>query len=169
MLKFLTSSAEETIRLGRYIGRLAVPSSVIALSGNLGSGKTTLVKGIAAGMGIDADRVNSPSFVLIREYRGKKGKLVHADVYRLDNAGQITFLGLEEYFNSAVVVIEWAKKARHLLPEDHVAISIAFSGKDHRRFTVSAQGRRSSAIVARLRAATAQPKSGFYREKDIHA
>lgn len=150
-INIITDSAEKTISFGRRIAPLLKNNCVIALSGNLGSGKTTLVKGIAQGLGIDPWQVNSPSFVLIREYRGKENSLFHCDLYRLEAGKQIVFLGLEDYFSQeGVLVIEWAKKAGKLLPVEYLNIDIDFLSKHKRRFKISAKGKSYSAVVKKI-------------------
>ena len=102
-----TNNPAQTERFGAFLSRCLPLNSVVALSGQLGSGKTTLVKGIARGMGIKPEEVNSPSFVLMREYSGKDRILFHCDLYRLEGMSQIAFLGLEDYFSrNGVLVIE---------------------------------------------------------------
>src|SRR3972149_11403002 len=104
-----TTSADETEALGRTLGTLIAPGDVVALSGELGAGKTVLVRGIVPGAGSLA-HVASPTFTLIREYAGPV-PLFHADLYRLDTPAQLIDLGLEEFFDrGGIVVIEWAER-----------------------------------------------------------
>ncbi len=110
MATFISHSPEETRALGEAWGRAAAPGLVIALSGDLGAGKTQLARGLAAGLGITA-RVHSPTFTLVNEYPGGRLPLCHLDLYRLDSVEQILGAGLEEYFHPAgVAVIEWAER-----------------------------------------------------------
>jgi tRNA threonylcarbamoyladenosine biosynthesis protein TsaE len=107
---YISHSPEETAALGETWGRAAESGLVIALSGDLGAGKTQLAKGIARGLGV-TDRVHSPTFALVNEYRGGRLPLFHVDLYRLETTGQIIAAGLEEYFHPAgVSVIEWAER-----------------------------------------------------------
>jgi tRNA threonylcarbamoyladenosine biosynthesis protein TsaE len=113
---FLTRSPEETITLGRRIASELSPPVLVLLLGELGSGKTTLTKGIAAGLGaVPEEEVTSPTFTLIHEY-GKAGKpggprVYHIDLYRIENARELATLGLEDLLaERAVVIIEWAEK-----------------------------------------------------------
>lgn len=115
----LSKSPDETLRLGERWGREARPGWVIGLTGDLGAGKTQLVKGIARGLGIAA-RIQSPTFTLVHEYREGRLPLYHIDLYRLDTAQQVVAAGLEPYFyqSEGVTVIEWVerypmKKFRH--------------------------------------------------------
>ena len=110
MATYISHSPEETAALGETWGRAAASGLVIALSGDLGAGKTQLAKGIARGLGV-TERVHSPTFALVNEYRGGRLPLFHVDLYRLETTGQIIAAGLEEYFHPAgVSVIEWAER-----------------------------------------------------------
>src|SRR5262245_18804691 len=104
-------SAEETIRLGAQWGREARPGWVIGLTGDLGAGKTQLVKGIAEGLGI-SKRIQSPTFTLVRTYTSGRLPLYHLDLYRLDSPSQVTGAGLEQYLyaGDGVTVIEWVER-----------------------------------------------------------
>ncbi|MGH7953933.1 MAG: tRNA (adenosine(37)-N6)-threonylcarbamoyltransferase complex ATPase subunit type 1 TsaE [Limisphaerales bacterium] len=110
MATFISHSPAETESLGENFGRAAQCGFVIALSGELGAGKTQLVKGIARGLGISA-RVHSPTFTLVNEYGGGRLKLFHLDLYRLETRAQILSAGLGEFLQpDGVAVIEWAEK-----------------------------------------------------------
>jgi|ERR1700733_13981359 tRNA threonylcarbamoyladenosine biosynthesis protein TsaE len=110
MATFISHSPAETESLGEKFGRAAQSGFAFALSGELGAGKTQLVKGIARGLGISA-RVRSPTFTLVNEYAGGRLKLFHLDLYRLETPEQILFAGIEEFFQpDGVSVIEWAEK-----------------------------------------------------------
>ena len=110
MTTFISHSPAETGSLGERWGRAAQRGLVIGLSGDLGAGKTRLVKGIARGLGITA-RVHSPTFTLVNEYGGGRLRLFHLDLYRLETRGQIVSAGLEEFLQpDGVTVIEWAEK-----------------------------------------------------------
>jgi len=110
MATFISHSPAETESLGAEWGRAAQSGWVIALSGELGAGKTQLVRGVAAGLGIAA-RVHSPTFTLVNEYDGGRLQLFHLDLYRLETGGQILSAGLEEFLSpDGVTVIEWAER-----------------------------------------------------------
>ena len=110
MATFISHSPAETESLGEKFGRAAERGLVIALSGDLGAGKTQLVKGIARGLGITA-RVHSPTFTLVNEYGGGRLKLFHLDLYRLETPEQILSVGIEDYLPpDGVLVIEWAER-----------------------------------------------------------
>jgi tRNA threonylcarbamoyladenosine biosynthesis protein TsaE len=112
MVTFISHNPAETESLGESWGRAAQCGRVIALSGDLGAGKTQLVKGVARGLGIAAC-VHSPTFTLVNEYGGGRLRLFHLDLYRLETPGQIVAAGLEEFLQpDGVTVIEWAEKLR---------------------------------------------------------
>ena len=112
MATFISHNPAETESLGETWGRMAQRGCVIALSGDLGAGKTQLVKGIARGLGIAAC-VHSPTFTLVNEYGGGRLRLFHLDLYRLETPEQITAAGLEEFLQpDGVTVIEWAEKLK---------------------------------------------------------
>ncbi len=111
MATFISHSPEETAALGEQWGRDAAPGWLVGLSGDLGAGKTQLVKGLARGLGIQG-RIHSPTFALVNEYNDGRLPLAHLDLYRLDTPEQIHGAGLEEYFRSppGVVVVEWCER-----------------------------------------------------------
>ena len=109
-MEMVTHSPAETEALGERWGRAAKPGLVLALSGDLGAGKTQLVKGIARGLGVTA-RVHSPTFTLVNEYGGGRLKLFHLDLYRLETPAQVLSAGVEEFLSpDGVAVIEWAER-----------------------------------------------------------
>jgi len=123
--EFVSRSEAVTTRLGRHLGSLSAAGDVILLYGELGAGKTCLIRGIASGLGV-AEYAFSPSFVLVREYRGRL-TLYHMDFYRLEQPGEIADLGIEEYlYDEGVCAIEWAERAVGLLPEQHLAVTLAY-------------------------------------------
>ncbi|MBU1912219.1 MAG: tRNA (adenosine(37)-N6)-threonylcarbamoyltransferase complex ATPase subunit type 1 TsaE [Candidatus Omnitrophica bacterium] len=137
MLNLYTKSAEETILAGEKLAKKLRTGDVVALSGNLGSGKTTFTKGIGKGLGIkNPRRINSPTFVLIKEYDGKM-PLYHLDLYRLDKLKEIENLAIEEYiYGKGVTVIEWAEKIKCLLPKKHISVKFKVKGMDKREVVI---------------------------------
>lgn len=121
MKKYFTKSEAETIELGReFAEKIKDRNVTVALIGDLGAGKTTFMKGVAAGLGV-LEVIKSPTFVVLKEYGSKFGKLVHVDAYRLsDNFEDI---GLADYFGKAKVFIEWAGNIAGVLPADTVEIN----------------------------------------------
>ncbi len=133
-------TAEDTRAVGAAIAGLLHPGDVVALGGELGAGKTTLVQGAAAALGV-RQRVLSPTFTLIKEYEGQV-PIRHLDVYRLRRIQDVLDLGFEEMIDSgAVVFIEWGDAIEALLPEDHLEVELAAIGDtDERRIAVEALG-----------------------------
>ena len=130
-MRYQTASAAQTIALGKKLAKTFRDGEVIALFGELGAGKTTLVKGIAAGLGI-RKVITSPTFLLMRVYPARHKKiqtLVHLDCYRIKNATEISALGLAEYLgrDDAVVVIEWPERIKKLLPRRRLEIRLQLS------------------------------------------
>jgi tRNA threonylcarbamoyladenosine biosynthesis protein TsaE len=114
--RWTTRSEEETRELGRSLAGELAPDGVLLLSGELGSGKTVLARGIGEGLGIDPREVQSPTFTLIREHQGRGGRLVHVDLYRLEPE-QTAALGLEELLaGPGVKVVEWAERLPFAVP-----------------------------------------------------
>jgi tRNA threonylcarbamoyladenosine biosynthesis protein TsaE len=110
MVTFISKAPEETLALGEIWGKLASNGWLIGLSGELGAGKTQLVRGIAAGLGCTS-RVHSPTFTLLNEYEGGRLKLTHLDLFRLTDPAHIVAAGLEDYFTPAgVAVVEWIER-----------------------------------------------------------
>ncbi len=136
MQEFTTRRAEETVELGKKIGAFLLPNDVIALIGPLGAGKTTLIQGVAEGLGVK-DYVTSPTFIIINEYLGR-WPFYHIDLYRLDEVKDIEDLGIEEYFDrGGVCVIEWAEKLKELLPKNAEKIEIEVVSENERKICVS--------------------------------
>jgi tRNA threonylcarbamoyladenosine biosynthesis protein TsaE len=131
-----TRSLLETLEFGGRLARELRRGDVIALSGELGAGKTALVKGIARGLGI-AVEVTSPTFTLIHEYSGGRLALYHIDLYRIDSVPQALAIGIEDYLNgTGVTVIEWAERIASLLPPHSTRIRIESLGENTRRIEV---------------------------------
>jgi len=137
-----TRSAEETLALGRRIGLAAARGDVLALVGELGSGKTVLAKGIAEGLGAASAReVTSPTFVLCREYLGGRIPFYHFDAYRLKGAADLAHIGADDCLGGdGLAAVEWADRAPGALPEDHLEAHIEVISADSRRLTFAARG-----------------------------
>ena len=127
------ASEQETEQIGEAIGRAAEPGTVVALIGDLGTGKTTLTKSIARGLGV-TETVTSPTFNIIREYKTGRIPLYHFDVYRIGDPDEMFELGYEEYFyGDGICVVEWADIIEELLPEDAVIIRIERGASEEER------------------------------------
>ena len=137
--EFTTNSPEETIALGRELAKLLVPPKLVLLRGDLGAGKTTLVKGIAQGFQAAAEEdVTSPTFTLIHEYRGPSATLYHIDLYRVDTQRELETLGLDDLMSDrSVLLIEWGEKFARFERERDVEIAFARAGEDKRNIRVS--------------------------------
>ena len=136
--ELLSASPEDTLAIARALGEVLEPGDVVALTGDLGAGKTLFCKGIGESLGIPPGKIVSPSFTIVTEHRGRI-PLTHVDVYRLDALREAEEIGLSETFSGAgVCVVEWAEKVRELLPTDSVWVTFAISGGDRREITVFA-------------------------------
>ena len=153
-LQFRTASAEETRSLGAAIAGLIEPGDVVSLTGDLGAGKTTLVQGLARALDV-REPVVSPTFTLVRQYRGRH-PVYHLDVYRLDRLQDVIDLGFEEMADSeAVVFVEWGDAIDALLPESHLQIELTLDNDgDARTLALTAFGREWSRRWDRLAQAT---------------
>lgn len=130
----VSNSPEETIEVGRRIGEGLRGGEVIGLCGALGSGKTHLVKGIAAGAGaLDCGQVNSPTFVIVNEYAGRL-EIYHIDAYRLNSVAEFEMVGFDDYCHpGSVVLIEWADKVESALRDvAHISIELEHAGETKR-------------------------------------
>lgn len=147
MLEFRSQSETDTDRLGRVIADAVGVGTTIALIGDLGAGKTRLTRAICAALGVDSADVTSPTFVLIQEYAGRL-PVYHFDTYRLRDLDEFDELGAEEYFESdGVCLVEWADRVTESLPRDRLQIEITIAGETERRFTLTATGERSTAML----------------------
>jgi tRNA threonylcarbamoyladenosine biosynthesis protein TsaE len=139
----VTGSAHETAELGRAYGTTLGPGAVVALFGDLGSGKTQFVKGICAGTGVDAP-VTSPTFTLINEYPAPFGIVAHVDLYRIGSDAELRDLGLESYYrDNCICVIEWAERGLNALPPGYRWVKLAHGASDRERVvTIGGEGER---------------------------
>ncbi len=133
---YVTGSEDETIELGRTIGRRLPKKVCVLLIGNLGAGKTTLAKGLIHGLGTaEPDEVVSPTYTLIHEYGG--GRVYHIDLYRLDKAEEVATLGLDDIFDQeAAVFIEWGERFPKLMPASRIEIRLSAKGANERQIEI---------------------------------
>src|SRR3989449_8508496 len=136
--EFTTNSAEETIALGRKLASMLAPPRLVLLRGDLGAGKTTLVKGIAQGFQAASEEdVTSPTFTLVHEYRGPSATLYHIDLYRVDTPRELETLGIDDLVgDSSVLLIEWGEKFVRFERERDVEIALERVAENERRVTV---------------------------------
>ncbi|MDP8213742.1 MAG: tRNA (adenosine(37)-N6)-threonylcarbamoyltransferase complex ATPase subunit type 1 TsaE [Candidatus Euphemobacter frigidus] len=136
MFEFRSHSPEETAELASRLAANLQPGDVLALYGDLGSGKTCFVQGCARGLGVKDRYIVSPSFVLVREYRGQL-PLYHIDLYRLNSGLEIGLLGIEEYIDSdGVTAIEWAEKLEGFLPDRTIKVEFKFLDETSRKINI---------------------------------
>ena len=159
MITFVSKSPSETKKIGSGIGRLLRENDVVALEGDLGAGKTTMVKGIAKGLGIASERdVVSPTFVLIHEYPARK-KIYHMDWYRLKSVEGADASLADECFNArGVVLIEWAERGKNILPLERLWIRLKHQGPETRLITVDAKGRKYQTLLESLKKIKGRPR-----------
>ena len=151
MKNFISKSMSETLRFGEKLGKALRRGDIIALCGELGSGKTVLTKGIAKGLGVrSSSQVNSPSFVIIKEYKGRL-PLYHFDVYRLDDVSGFATIDYPGYFyGEGVSVIEWADKIISILPKDFLRIDMSVANRDERMISLLPRGGRYKKLAGGL-------------------
>ena len=137
--EFITHSAEETIALGRKLAPQLSPPKIVLLRGDLGAGKTTLVKGIAEAFNAASQEdVTSPTFTLVHEYRGPETNVFHIDLYRVDTPRQLETLGVDDLRDAnSILLIEWGEKFPRFVRERDVEISLERLGENDRRITWS--------------------------------
>jgi tRNA threonylcarbamoyladenosine biosynthesis protein TsaE len=150
---FITDSPKKTIELASRLAKSLGKGDVVALVGGLGAGKTIFAKGLAKGLGVaDHSHVNSPSFVIMKEYSGKKVDLYHFDVYRLEEENFRDTLDYRSYFyGDGVTVVEWADKIIPELPEEYLEVSLEYKGIEKRKITLRGIGEKYGKIVKRLK------------------
>jgi len=149
--KILSKKFGETLDLGTRLARHLKPGDIICLFGDLGSGKTSLTKGIAHGLGIAANKVNSPTFTLMNIYDGKL-PLYHFDLYRIEQDKDLESFGLEEFFyGDGVSVIEWADKLGSFAPKEFLGVKARHISGHERMFTFSAEDKRAREILKEIK------------------
>lgn len=150
-LEFFSRSADQTRRVGMRLGSLLQTSDVICLEGELGTGKTTLVQGMAAGWG-SLDPVSSPTFVLVNLYRRLDGlTMAHLDAYRLSSSAEALALDLDALVAGGPLVVEWAERIRAAMPETNLWINLDWVADEHREMRFRAVGSRYDEILTHLR------------------
>ncbi len=158
-LEFISRSPGQTRRMGMRLGELLQRGDVVGLCGDLGSGKTTFVQGLASGWG-STDAVTSPTFVLVNVYRRSDGSddqgvLYHLDAYRLMGTAeqiltQAIDLDLEAMFATGALVVEWAERVQELLPEEHLTVSLKWVDEDQRDLIIHGNGERGAQLLETL-------------------
>lgn len=146
-----TNSIDETRNLGQKIGTLINHPLIITLNGDLGSGKTAFVQGLARGLDVPEEYyITSPTFTLINEYPGRLG-LLHVDLYRLDSIADLEDIGLDErFYDQAVIAIEWADKLSDSLPERHLSVNMDIIDDSCRNLSLKATGHQEVNLIIAL-------------------
>jgi tRNA threonylcarbamoyladenosine biosynthesis protein TsaE len=136
-----THSAEETVAFGRTLTRLLAPPKLVLLRGDLGAGKTTLIKGIASAFeAASEENVTSPTFTLVHEYRGPLANLYHIDLYRVDTPRQLETLGIDDLIaEDSILLIEWGEKFPRLVRDRDVEITLERVGENDRKIQVTSR------------------------------
>lgn len=147
-LTLLSESPDDTRSVGERLGEELDVGDVVLLSGELGAGKTMLVTGMARGLGYDGP-VSSKSFVILGEYPGRV-KLYHADLYRIEEPGEVEELALDEITNDGALVVEWPERAGDVFSDDHLYIRFEVTGETARRLHLRATGERSGRLALAL-------------------
>ncbi|MCK5672881.1 MAG: tRNA (adenosine(37)-N6)-threonylcarbamoyltransferase complex ATPase subunit type 1 TsaE [Spirochaetales bacterium] len=134
-MTLISNSANSSIEIGKDLAKKLIPGNIIALRGTLGSGKTTLVKGIAIGLDI-TDEITSPTYTIISEYTGKIN-LFHMDLYRIDSIEEFELLGTDEFmYDKNITIIEWSEKISEYLPENTIIVDISILPGKNRKIEI---------------------------------
>ncbi|MEN2984381.1 MAG: tRNA (adenosine(37)-N6)-threonylcarbamoyltransferase complex ATPase subunit type 1 TsaE [Dictyoglomaceae bacterium] len=148
-MRILSNSSLETMELGRKFGMKARPGDFYILIGDLGTGKTTFLKGFAKGLGIDSI-ITSPSFLIIKEYKGNYS-FIHVDAYRLNSYTELLNLGWEEYLNNEnIIAVEWGERIKDLWPEEYLKISFFHKSLNSRELHFEPKGERFKILIENL-------------------
>ncbi|MEO0076429.1 MAG: tRNA (adenosine(37)-N6)-threonylcarbamoyltransferase complex ATPase subunit type 1 TsaE [candidate division WOR-3 bacterium] len=137
-MELITDSPEQTITFGEKIGGKLQRGDIVAFYGELGSGKTTMIKGICLGLGVkEQDIVKSPSFIMINEYKGKF-PIYHIDLYRVKTEEELLSIGFDDYlYRNGICLIEWAEKAESYLPKNTIKIELRYLSNYEREILIS--------------------------------
>jgi tRNA threonylcarbamoyladenosine biosynthesis protein TsaE len=151
MFSIITSSPEQTWRIGELLGSRLNIGDTLCLYGDLGSGKTNFAYGIARGLKVQDQYITSPTFTFVNEYQGRV-PFYHIDLYRLENPGELENIGFEEYVESdGVTVIEWAEKAEDDLPTERMSIYLSYVDEKSRELGFLPEGERYQKLLEVLR------------------
>lgn len=150
-LSITSRNPEETFHIGKIIGRNLTAKDVVALIGELGTGKTCITQGIARGLDVPNEYlITSPSFTLINEYQGRI-MLYHFDLYRLSKVSEMDAMGYEEYFfGNGVSVIEWADRVKDILPDDTLFIGMSYADESTRNIIISGKKEKIAVMLKHL-------------------
>ena len=163
-VNMLSTSVGQTARLGEQLAKHLNKGDIVCLQGELGSGKTTFIKGVAKGLRISPTQVNSPTFVLMNAYAGRlptcpAGRragqaglpLYHFDLYRIETVAEMGAIGYEEFlYGDGIAVVEWAEKLKSLTPKEYLRIELAHKGENQRLIKLSAIGKRYDRVIEKM-------------------
>jgi tRNA threonylcarbamoyladenosine biosynthesis protein TsaE len=151
MFSVITSSPEQTRRIGEMLGARLGPGDTVCLYGDLGAGKTSLSYGIALGLEVRTQYITSPTFTFVNEYEGR-APFYHIDLYRLKDPGELENIGFEEYVDSdGVTVIEWAERAEDALPVERLSVYLSYINEGSREIGFLAEGERYEKMLEEVR------------------
>lgn len=152
-VRLVSQSFENTRKIGKRLAKQAAGGDILCFFGDLGSGKTTMIKGLAAGLGAFDEEVTSPTFVLLNVYDELKWPVYHFDLYRLETTDELFDLGYEEFFyGDGVTVVEWSERLGRLLPKERLEIHLEHKGDDQREIRLKAVGKRYEQILKAMNA-----------------
>lgn len=159
-VKIETMSAEQTQEFGRHLAKKLAAGDIICFYGDLGAGKTTMIKGIADGLQVKSDYVHSPTFTLMNVYEHGRIPLYHFDMYRIEKPEQLFDIGYDEFlYGNGVSVIEWSEKFGSLLPQERLEIHLEHKGEEKRGILIKAFGVRYENLVETQKFASLHNKS----------
>lgn len=151
MFTITSTHPQATLALGKELGQLLLPGDFLNLIGDLGAGKTLLVKGIGIGLGLDSEEITSPTFAIINEYDGRH-PLYHFDLYRLATEVELEQIGYLDYFyGQGISVVEWGQLFEDHLPAERLDLTLEVAGPEQRQISLTPRGQRSTEIVEQLR------------------
>jgi tRNA threonylcarbamoyladenosine biosynthesis protein TsaE len=149
--EFFSHSPDQTRRLGIHLGGYLEAGDVVCLEGNLGTGKTTLVQGVAQGWGA-LDPVSSPTYIIVNEYRRADAQyMFHLDAYRLEGENDVDVLDFDRMLVQGPILIEWPERIQAALPDEYLWVHLKYTGVGHRAMMFEPNGRRYIKIVDKLR------------------
>jgi len=150
--ELISQSYEDTQALGKRLSKVVKPGDILCLFGDLGSGKTTMIKGLAVGLGAHEEDVTSPTFVFLNVYDRLKRPVYHFDLYRLEKIEELFDIGYEEFlYGDGIAVVEWSERLGELLPKERLDIFLMHQGEDVRAIKLQAVGKRHEQMLRAMK------------------